>query len=101
MAFLVLWKFEVHPDHVADFEAAYGPEGDWARLFAAHEGFLAVELVRDRSHSRQYLTIDRWRSAAAYRAMHASVSDEYGRLDRICESFTCSEEKLGEFDVLA
>jgi quinol monooxygenase YgiN len=100
MAFIVLWQFEVHPDHVAAFEAAYGPAGDWARLFAAHDGFIAVELVRDRSRSRQYLTIDRWRSRAEYQAMHASVSEEYRRLDRLCESFTSGEEKLGEFDVL-
>ena len=101
MAYVVIWRFEVHPDHVAAFESAYGPAGDWARLFARHEGFLAVELVRDRSHSRQYLTIDRWRSRADYEAMHAGASIEYQRLDRSCESFTSSEEKLGGFDVLA
>ena len=100
MSFVVVWRFEVRADQVAAFEAAYGPRGDWARLFARHDGFIGVELVRDRSHSRQYLTIDRWRSRADYEAMHARVSSEYARLDRLCESFTSGEEKLGEFDVL-
>jgi len=101
MGYLAVWRFEVHPDHVAAFEEAYGPRGAWARLFARHDGFVAVELVRDSSHSPQYLTIDRWRSRAEYEAMHAGASSEYQQLDRVCESFTSSEEKLGEFDVLA
>ena len=100
MTYLVAWKFEVHPDHVAAFEAAYGRNGDWARLFARHDGFISVELVRGSSHSRQYLTIDRWRSRADYEAMHAGASSEYRELDRRCEAFTRSEEKVGEFDVL-
>ena len=31
--FVVVWQFEVAEDKVSAFEAAYGPDGSWAKLF--------------------------------------------------------------------
>jgi heme-degrading monooxygenase HmoA len=40
-----IWRFRVQPGKLDAFERAYGPQGDWARLFARAEGFIATELL--------------------------------------------------------
>jgi hypothetical protein len=31
--FVALWEYEVKPGEEERFEKAYGPDGDWVRLF--------------------------------------------------------------------
>jgi hypothetical protein len=41
-----VWEYQVAADHIDAFLAAYGAEGDWARLFRTGRGFLGTELFR-------------------------------------------------------
>jgi hypothetical protein len=45
----------------------------------------------------RYLTIDRWRSRAAYEAFVRSSGPLYAALDRRGEALTASEHRLGAF----
>lgn len=45
--FVVVWEFRVRPGQEAEFEARYGPDGDWARLFRLGEGYGGTVLLRD------------------------------------------------------
>ena len=95
--FVVIWRFEVDAAHVAAFEAAYGPDGDWARLFRASSGYLGTELLRDAEAPGTYLTIDRWSSEDAFRAFRADHDAAYAALDRACEALTRSETRVGAY----
>ena len=63
----------------ADFERAYGPEGEWAQFFRAGPGYVGTELLRDAELSGRYLVVDRWESRDAYNAFVESHRDEYMR----------------------
>ena len=60
--FVVVWQFEIAEEKVPAFEAAYGPEGAWAKLFRTSPDYQGTELLRDASNPSSYLTIDRWAS---------------------------------------
>ena len=45
--FEIVWEYEVRPEKVEAFEALYGPEGDWARLFRRADGYVETRLFRD------------------------------------------------------
>ncbi len=45
----------------------------------------------------RYLTIDRWRSRAAYEAFLRSTEPLYAALDRRGDALTVSEHRLGAF----
>src|SRR3982750_206959 len=96
---LIVWKFRPEAGKEAEFEAAYGPRGTWAALFArGSAGYLGTELARAEDGS--YLTVDRWASRAAYEAFRARSEEEYAALDRACEALTASETPLGTFDTI-
>lgn len=92
--YLIVWKYEVVADHEEDFRTAYGSEGEWARLFAKHGGYVGTELITT-DKPRQYLTIDRWESAEAFDAYMERDREEYMRLDQQFEALTVSEELVG------
>jgi heme-degrading monooxygenase HmoA len=71
--------FSYEARDVAAFEAAYGPEGDWAGFFGGADGFVGTELLRDVEIPGRYLVIDRWESAEAYNAFAAEHREEYMR----------------------
>jgi len=95
--YVYVWEFDVHADRVADFERHYGPDGSWARLFRRATGYVGTALLQDRQVANRYVTIDRWRSEAAYRAFRTTFSAEYARLDAECETLTTAERPLGEY----
>ena len=96
---LLLWKFRPAAGKEAEFEAAYGPRGAWAALFArGSAGYLGTDLLRGADGS--YLTIDRWRDRTAFEAFRTRFEAEYAALDRECEAMTGSETPLGTFDTL-
>lgn len=96
---VIVWEFRVHPGQAAGFERAYGPEGDWARLFQRSPAYRGTELLRDPQDPERYLTLDRWDGAADFEAFKAGNGDDYRRLDQACEPL-CSEERLvGRFAV--
>lgn len=92
--YVVVWKYEVLAVSEMAFRVAYGPEGDWAQLFAEHDGFVGTELITI-DQPRHYLTVDRWESAEAFDAYMDRDRDEYTRLDQKFEALTVSEELVG------
>ena len=97
--YVIVWRYEVLADAEMDFRVAYGPEGDWARLFANHDGYLGTELITTEVPG-QYLTIDRWDSAEAFNAYMERDLEEYRRLDQKFEAFTVTEEVVGRGSAL-
>jgi len=98
--FSYIWEFRVKPQHLAEFEAAYGPEGDWLRLFRTDPGYLGTELLRDREDPFRFITVDHWTSREACRAFRERCRPEYEALDGRCAGFTASERHLGDFDTV-
>lgn len=92
----IVWRYAVKPEARAEFEAAYGPAGDWAALFARAGGFLGTELLRGEGGT--YLTIDRWRARADFDSFLAAHRADYDALDRRAEGWTIEEHKIGSFD---
>lgn len=97
----VLWEFVVRGPDVARFEEAYGPDGDWARLFGRYPGFRGTTLLRDPARARTYVTIDAWDSRAQRDAMLADARSEYAALDTACGGWAESELEIGIFDVVS
>jgi len=97
--FVVVWQFEIAEDKVADFEAAYGPEGAWAQLFRNSPEYKGTELLRDAYIPGSYLTIDRWISEEAFRAFRKDHDREYELLDRQCDDLTGRETRVGAYRV--
>ncbi len=97
--FVVVWQFEVADEHVAAFEAAYGPEGSWAQLFRSSKNYQGTELLRDAYAAGRYLTIDRWTSEDAFRAFRREHDAQYETLDRACDALTGRESRVGAYTV--
>jgi heme-degrading monooxygenase HmoA len=95
--FIVVWQFEIADESVAAFEAAYGPEGSWARLFRSSPEYHGTELLRDVYIPGNYLTIDRWASESAFRAFRKEQDAAYESLDRSCDALTRRETRIGAF----
>jgi heme-degrading monooxygenase HmoA len=93
-----IWRFRVPDESVTDFERTYGPEGDWAVLFARAPGYAGTELLKLDGES-SYLTIDRWHSEADYQSARKRLEPEYTALDRRCEAYTSEETWLGLYIV--
>jgi len=97
---VIVWEFRVRPGREAEFESAYGPDGDWARLFRRDPAYRGTDLLRDGAAERRYVTVDRWASRAANDAFRERWRTEYEALDRRCESFTEHEAALGRYDTV-
>jgi heme-degrading monooxygenase HmoA len=95
--FVILWQFDIAEDKIAAFDAAYGPEGTWAKLFGLTTEYLGTELLRDAYVPGRYVTVDRWRSEEAFRAFRAQHDPDYETLDRACDSLTAAETRIGAF----
>ena len=97
--FVVVWQFEVTEENAAAFEAAYGPDGAWARLFRNSPNYLGTELLRDAYVPLSYLTIDRWASEDDFRAFRKDHDAEYEALDRACDPLTSRETRIGAYAI--
>jgi heme-degrading monooxygenase HmoA len=95
--FIVVWQFEIAEEKIAGFEAAYGPDGNWAQLFRKSAEYLGTELLRDAYITGSYLTIDRWASEEAFRAFRKDHDAEYEQLDRACDALTQRETRVGAY----
>jgi heme-degrading monooxygenase HmoA len=93
----IVWAFRPRPECRAEFEEAYGPSGGWVALFRQSPDYLGTDFLRPADGSGRYLTIDRWRSRAAYEDFRADRRAEYEALERAGEEWTMAEELLGEF----
>ena len=95
--FVVVWQFEIAEEKIAAFEAAYGPEGVWAKLFLSSPEYQGTELLRDAYIPGNYLTIDRWASEQAFRDFRRTHDAEYEALDRSCDALVSRETRIGAF----
>jgi heme-degrading monooxygenase HmoA len=95
--FVVVWQFEIADEKVAGFEAAYGPDGAWAKLFHISPDYIGTELLRDTYVPGNYLTIDRWTSEQAFRSFRKAHDAEYEKLDRECDALTSRETRVGAY----
>ena len=95
--FVIVWEFTVRPEHRAEFDRAYRPDGDWTRLFRRCEGYVATELLHDAEQPDRCLTLDHWRLPEHYVAGMARIAEDYQALDARCAAYTVSERRLGNF----
>ena len=96
----IAWEFEVAAEHREQFLERYSPDGDWARLFARHDGYRGTTLVRSLAREGLYVVTDRWRDAAAFEAFRFAHGADYEALDALCEKLTLAERPLGRFEVV-
>lgn len=94
MSYVIVWTYDVPPAVADGFVAAYGPDGDWAQLFAKGAGFIGVELYRD---GDSFLTIDRWLSEEAFHAFQADFGEQYRALDAKLAHLSRSQARIGAF----
>jgi heme-degrading monooxygenase HmoA len=93
----IFWEYEARPEQTAAFEELYGAEGEWARLFRRADGYVETLLFRDTDRPTRYLTIDRWRSRAAFDAFVEAAGPAYAALDRRGDALTVRERRIGAF----
>jgi hypothetical protein len=95
--YIVVWEFQVKEECQAEFVAAYGPDGDWARLFRRSPEFLGVELVGSVGNSARFFTLDHWSSASGLDMFLANNATAYDVLDRRFTGLTVWERRIGGF----
>lgn len=93
---IAIWEYDVRNGAEREFEALYGADGAWVRLFAQYAGYLGTELLRDAGSGR-YLTIDRWHSAEAYAAFLGAARESYASLDAAGDALTVAERCIGRY----
>jgi ribosomal-protein-alanine acetyltransferase len=96
--FTAVWEFRVSGQKLRAFEKAYGPNGDWARLFSRGDGYIRTELIRDPKTTGRYVTVDFWKSRQAFERFKKQNLTAYRALDKKCNSLTKSEGLIGEFE---
>ncbi len=96
-----IWEYLVRLECVPDFEAAYGSQGAWVKLFKRARGYVRTELHRDRRDAQRFLTIDYWESAEAWETFRADFSSEFEALDAHCAAFTLEEREIGRLDPIS
>ena len=95
--FIAIWEYTVRPDQLGPFVEAYGPAGEWARLFRRASGYRGTELYRDREDPHRFVTVDFWLNEAAWSTFRRDFAREYTALDHRCEALTSQERCLGKF----
>jgi heme-degrading monooxygenase HmoA len=90
---VIVWEYEVAAGFEGTFERAYGPAGEWARLFGTHDGYLGTELVHGDRPDR-FVTIDRWAAEEDFEAFLDRHRAEYQALDARCDAFTVAERRV-------
>lgn len=89
--YIIIWEYQVKPEHTTEFEEGYSSSGAWAQLFQKSKGFLKTELLRDEKHPGRYLTIDEWISPQEYEHFLSHWGHAYAALDAHCEHLTEQE----------
>jgi heme-degrading monooxygenase HmoA len=91
--YFLLWKFRPKKGLEENFEKAYGPEGDWVRLFRKGRGYVRTELYSNGNGT--YITVDEWDSREAFEEFKAKFRHEYQILDKKLQSLTDEETFIG------
>jgi heme-degrading monooxygenase HmoA len=96
--YTVAWSYRVVAGCEGAFEALYGAQGEWCRLFARSPAYLGTQLLRDAVDPSVYVTLDRWHTRAHYEAFLLEMREAYAGIDRAGDALTESETRLGSFD---
>jgi hypothetical protein len=64
LSYRIAFAYEVAPESRAEFEAVYGPHGQWEQFFRSDPHY--VETTLERTGAGEYLVTDHWRSCASY-----------------------------------
>ena len=94
----IAWRYRVGPGCRAAFEALYGADGDWARLFRRDPAYLGTTLYRDTDAPDCYLSLDRWTTRAAYAVFLEREHAGYAALDARGDALTLEQARLAAFD---
>jgi len=97
--FVALWEYEVKPGREESFQSAYGPRGDWVRLFQSDPHYRETRLLQDLSRPRFYFTLDYWDSEISFEQFKAANQAAYADIDRATEHLTTSERRLSTFNL--
>ena len=95
--YLVVREFQVKREREAEFMAAYGPDGEWARLFRRSPEFLGLELVESVGSPRRFMTFDHWASANGFEAFCVANAIAYESLNQRLQGLTEWERRIGGF----
>ncbi|MCU1285605.1 MAG: hypothetical protein JWO13_1955 [Acidobacteriales bacterium] len=96
----IFWEFQARPEKIAEFERAYGSNGDWAQLFRNSPDYKGTTLGKDLETPGRYLVTDIWENAAAFQHFKNNHEDEHDQLDKRCEELTVKEVRIGNFEPL-
>ena len=92
----LLFSYEARDE--AEFERAYGPDGEWAEFFRTGEGYVGTELLRDVENPGRYLVVVRWESREAYGAIVEANRQEF--MSRVDDAavYHDAELRIGTFE---
>jgi heme-degrading monooxygenase HmoA len=93
--YAIIWEFRTKPGRSKKFEAAYGPDGEWVKLFQKAAGYLKTDLFQDVADQDRFVTIDYWHSQAAFEEFKSTNKAEYEEVDKRCEGLTEEEKLIG------
>ncbi len=94
----LVWEFDAKPERVAEFEKVYSPEGRWTTFFRLSPDYLGTELYKNSADPHRFVTVDLWRSRAAYDGFRKANADAYAGLDNWCRQLLVHERMLGVTD---
>jgi quinol monooxygenase YgiN len=100
LLYIVIWEFQVKPQHHAAFEQHYSGNGSWAKLFRNDPAYVETQLLRDPTVAGRYLSVDIWRDEASYQAFKEREHARYQEMDSGFEAFTERESLIGSFEVV-
>jgi antibiotic biosynthesis monooxygenase len=92
--FVRVWQYRVPPGRREPFQAAYGPQGPWADLFARSDGYLGTELYSDAFGTTSWITVDRWSDRRDWDDFLTTWRDDYDALDRELAGLALDEVEL-------
>jgi heme-degrading monooxygenase HmoA len=93
----IVWVFEAKAERLREFREHYKSDGEWAQLFRRAKGYMETLMLQDVANSRRFLVVDRWEGLADFEAFKQEFGAEYAAMDKRCEEFTVTEEKIGVF----
>jgi heme-degrading monooxygenase HmoA len=98
MSYTRIWRFQATAGREQEFAAAYGPEGDWARLFQRSPGYLRTEMAR-LDPGDVFLITGRWASRKDWDDFLAAHGEAYHALDRAFAPLCAQETELDEYEM--
>jgi quinol monooxygenase YgiN len=96
----VVWRFEVSPDHIAEFERFYGANGDWTKMSRRNRSFLGSSFLKDIVEPTRYVLIEYWSEMLVYEKHLANADKEVKELERRRAQFVRHFEPRGVFTAL-